>query len=322
MICFLADAARSTSRGPLQGMKAVAAGGSAATNHMAAPASTITAAASLSPNIEVERSLAVRAVAAELLQMMLPALLKMSKTAVRKSLQDGQVRTVTSFTTLTWTLYSQHVWVSCTLLLFIASAGKGQLESWHDICQHTADGDPPGTGKPCCSEASKSLALWRDMVVPVVLCINRNMQAGCVCRFPTSIFTNRIAVMARSLHGSILHVGCQSVRCKLDCFGSMLGCPVQAMKLLDLFSKIVEAGQDLRLSVAGSMTSEIQRLRLQLLANLVQLLLPLTPVSDITASVTAPFRRVAVNAGLRYCSSRRKPVLCGTADLASGAQFT
>lgn len=81
----------------------------------------------------------------------------------------------------------------------------------------------------------------------------------------------------------------------------MLGCTVQAMKLLDLFSKIVEAGQHLRLSLAGSMTSEIQRLRLQLLANLVQLLVPLTSVSDITASVVAPFRRVAVSAGLRYC---------------------
>lgn len=80
----------------------------------------------------------------------------------------------------------------------------------------------------------------------------------------------------------------------------MFDCPAQAMKLLDLFSKIVEAGQQLRLSLAYSMTSEIQQLRLQLLANLVQLLVPLAPVSDITASVIAPFRRVAVAAGLRY----------------------
>ena len=73
------------------------------------------------------------------------------------------------------------------------------------------------------------------------------------------------------------------------------------MKLLDLFSKVVEAGQHLRFSLAGSMTSEIQRLRLQLLANLVQLLVPLGPISEITASVIAPFRKVAAGAGLRYC---------------------
>ena len=72
--------------------------------------------------------------------------------------------------------------------------------------------------------------------------------------------------------------------------------------MLDLFGKITEAGQQLRLSLAESMTSEIHRLRLQLLANAVQLLVPLAPVSDITASLIAPFRKVAVGAGLSYCS--------------------
>ena len=74
------------------------------------------------------------------------------------------------------------------------------------------------------------------------------------------------------------------------------------MKLLDLFGKITEAVQQLRLSMAESMTSVIHQLRLQLLANAVQLLVPLAPVSDITASLVAPFRKVATGAGLRCCS--------------------
>lgn len=82
----------------------------------------------------------------------------------------------------------------------------------------------------------------------------------------------------------------------------MYGWTVQAMKLLDLFSKIVEGGQQLKLSVADSMTSEIHQLRLQLLANIVQLLVPLAPVPDITASLIAPFRKVAATANLRYSS--------------------
>lgn len=73
------------------------------------------------------------------------------------------------------------------------------------------------------------------------------------------------------------------------------------MKLLDLFSKITGAGQQLRLSVAESMTPQIHQLRLRLLANIVQLLVPLAPVSDITASLVAPFRKVAAAANLRYC---------------------
>lgn len=75
------------------------------------------------------------------------------------------------------------------------------------------------------------------------------------------------------------------------------------MKLLDLFGKIVEGGQQLKLSMADSMTCEIHQLRLQLLANIVQLLVPLAPVSDIAASLIAPFRKVAATANLRYCSA-------------------
>ena len=42
--------------------------------------------------IEAERALIVKTLAADLLHMLLPALLKMSKTAVRKSLEDEQVK--------------------------------------------------------------------------------------------------------------------------------------------------------------------------------------------------------------------------------------
>lgn len=44
-----------------------------------------------SSDVRVERSLAVRAISAALLQMLLPAVLKMSTTAVSSSLCDEQV---------------------------------------------------------------------------------------------------------------------------------------------------------------------------------------------------------------------------------------
>lgn len=76
---------------------------------------------------------------------------------------------------------------------------------------------------------------------------------------------------------------------------------MQAMKLLDHFSSLLEASQPLRVNLAESMTHEVHQLQLQLLANLVQLMVPLIPVPDMTASVIAPFRSVAARAGLRYC---------------------
>lgn len=78
----VADEAKSTNRASSKSSKPVTAGGSVANKTTAASSSSV----------EAERSVAVKAVAAELLQMLLPALLKMSKAAVRKSLQDDQVR--------------------------------------------------------------------------------------------------------------------------------------------------------------------------------------------------------------------------------------
>ena len=109
-----------------------------------------------------------------------------------------------------------------------------------------------------------------------------------------------------------------SVRGKLGSVAHMSGQTVQAMKLLDLFGKITEAGQQLRLSTAESMTSEIHQLRLQLLANIVQLLVPLAPVSDITTSLIASFREVAAGAGLRYCPC----LLQGSAVQYSSAHYS
>lgn len=84
IVTVFADRAKSSHRGLSKGAKPVPAGGSAATNSAATSGS--------SSGVEAERSVAVKAIAAELLQMLLPALLKMSSTAVRKSLQDDQVR--------------------------------------------------------------------------------------------------------------------------------------------------------------------------------------------------------------------------------------
>ena len=74
---------------PTDYARAVASTGPAAAKP-AAPATATTASGS-SSTVEVERSLAVKALASEVLQMLLPGLLKMSKTAVRKSLEDEQV---------------------------------------------------------------------------------------------------------------------------------------------------------------------------------------------------------------------------------------
>ena len=93
-----------------------------------------------------------------------------------------------------------------------------------------------------------------------------------------------------------------TVRGRLGSVGSMFGSTVQAMKLLGLFSKITKAGQQLKLKTAKGMTSENHQLQLQLLANIVQLLVPVAPVCDITSCLIVPFRQKAFGAGLRYCS--------------------
>ena len=64
-------------------------------------------------SVEAERSVAVRALAAELLQMLLPALLKMSYSAVRKSLQDDQVRKRDQLHSVTCIyMYALDLWIT------------------------------------------------------------------------------------------------------------------------------------------------------------------------------------------------------------------
>ena len=73
----------------------------------------------------------------------------------------------------------------------------------------------------------------------------------------------------------------------------------QVMELLDLFSKIAEHGQQLKVTAVQEMVPEIHQLRMRLLAITVQLLVAITPVSDMHRSVVAQFRQLAVHAGLR-----------------------
>ena len=60
-----------------------------------------TSAAPGSSDVVIERSVAVRAIAAELLQMLLPALLKLSITAVSSGLQGDKVSNRLAVTDLT-----------------------------------------------------------------------------------------------------------------------------------------------------------------------------------------------------------------------------
>lgn len=98
--------------------------------------------------MEAERSVAVRALAGELLQMMLPALLKMSNTAVRRSLEDDQVRTRHPTHTLSWTFdHESDVHIStANLMRYVQLSTKfsGPLPSGLGECLQTQDGRQPG----------------------------------------------------------------------------------------------------------------------------------------------------------------------------------
>ena len=78
--------------GSSQVSEAAPADQSADTGTAVALASTAPITSSLSHTINADKPLAVRATATELQSMLLPALQKLSKTAVRKTLQDEQVR--------------------------------------------------------------------------------------------------------------------------------------------------------------------------------------------------------------------------------------
>ena len=80
---------------PFDNARAIVSTGPAAAKHIAPVVTAATPASSSNSTVEVQRSLAIKALAAEVLQMVLPGLLKMSKTAVRKSLEDQQVRYLT-----------------------------------------------------------------------------------------------------------------------------------------------------------------------------------------------------------------------------------
>ncbi|KAL0040884.1 hypothetical protein WJX79_008605 [Trebouxia sp. C0005] len=148
------------------------------------PASSSTA----GPTLQVDRHVAVQAVGTALMRMVLPALLKMSRAAVSKALQDKQVRMSRS----------------------LASSSED-----------TAD--------------------------------------------------------------AVSHMG-------------------QAMKLIDMFGKVHEACQRLRLDMSqleATSLPDVHQLRLTLCAHTVQLLVPISSVSDINSSVIEPFRRTAFSNGLK-----------------------
>ena len=77
---------------------------------------------------------------------------------------------------------------------------------------------------------------------------------------------------------------------------------VQAMKLIDMFGKVHEACQRLRLDTSqleATSLPDVHQLRLTLCAHTVQLLVPISCVSDINSSVIEPFRRTAVSNSLK-----------------------
>ena len=77
---------------------------------------------------------------------------------------------------------------------------------------------------------------------------------------------------------------------------------MQAMKLIDMFGKVHEACQRLRLDMShleATSLLDVHQLRMTLCAHTVQLLVPISCVSDINSSVIEPFRRTAFSTGLK-----------------------
>ena len=82
----------------------------------------------------------------------------------------------------------------------------------------------------------------------------------------------------------------------------------QAMKLVEQYSRLCEIGQRLceigqrlKLDVSqdSSKGSDVHQMRMRLCASMVQLLVPITCVSDINCNVIAAFRKTALMNGLR-----------------------
>ncbi len=77
---------------------------------------------------------------------------------------------------------------------------------------------------------------------------------------------------------------------------------MQAMKLIDMFGKVHEACQQLRLDMSqleATSLPDVHQLRMTLCAHTVQLLVPISCVSDINSSVIEPFRRTSFSSGLK-----------------------
>ena len=145
ILIAVVDKSKSSHRGPSKGAKPAPASGSAAANSAATSGST--------SNVEAERSVAVKAIAGELLQMVLPALLKMSSKAVGKSIQDDQVmkaplcrpdiHTVNSSSLSTRCMQSS---MACLAPNLVIRAGTKEQEPWHDMGHCTGEGESSGTG--------------------------------------------------------------------------------------------------------------------------------------------------------------------------------
>ena len=75
----------------------------------------------------------------------------------------------------------------------------------------------------------------------------------------------------------------------------------QAMKLVEQYSRLCEISQRLELDVSqdSSKGSDVHQMRMRLCASMVQLLVPITCVSDINCNLIAAFRKTALMNGLR-----------------------
>ncbi len=79
---------------------------------------------------------------------------------------------------------------------------------------------------------------------------------------------------------------------------------MQAMALVDVTSKVLNACYRPSLGLANQTdlsteASDIQQLQMTLCANIVQLLIQVTPVPDANHSLIGAFKQVAASAGLR-----------------------
>ncbi len=242
--------------------------------------------------VELARDVAEAAVAKVLMQMVLPVLLKMSKAAVRKTLQDKQVG-------IALCCVKQQLSMCC-INTFLHGAVCSCASCKIELCGLQA-------------KTARSLAVSASSVQDA---INHIGQVS------SQLSASRLLVIAMHSTKSVLHMS--YMPCHFDhgkhracsccvlltsiASGVQQSCIVshcmQAMQLVELTSKMHRACQQFTKTIINSAElgikpADFQQMRLILCANIAQQLLQFSPVTDLHQKLTRPFRQVTAVAGFR-----------------------